>query len=578
VKVKFNFGAQPGVTTAPGYESLEKTPVEKLVPGLARSVDKKECEVLMLIGLPLSGKTEWSKKYVADHPEKQFTVLGIDYIFQRMKIWLLPDTTDASIHRGKKEKIQRAVHRMDSFSGNLFGAVLNFVTKSPPRNYILDSTNLAPEARERKLELFEGYGKKTAIVFVVPGAKLDSRAKAVKRTIAGVSLRLGITPSQKGRFSLPEEVDVKYIEVPKLDLPEPEPEPEPEKESKDEKIKEENIISDDVANLSNPFKEAPPATESVKEEKQTTDISKNEESKEEGGEGVKKEEEEKPQEKDIVMSQDQPKDLEKSNSEDTASTTEPTKSDEATPIEAESTKVEEKSEESVKVEGKSDETTKAEETATKEDGEKEKEKEKEEEKKEEVKPKKKLFDEICLVGVTKEEALKIVEEYHSEAKKFEEEQAKSRRARGRQTRPRSGGGSGRLREPARRVVNSGGNRRNYTPYSREQPRRDDRHDNRDRRYDNRGGDRRNSDTQNKRRYSDSSSRDGSKRPRYDDYTARVVPALYPLPYPTPQYPPTYVYPYPSPVQYKPSSSSAGYYRPSSTSSQSRHSSSSSRRY
>jgi len=77
-KVKFNFGAQPAVTPVPqGYEFIEKAPKDSLVAGLTGSTDKKDYEVVVPIGLPLSGKTEWVNKWVADHPEKHYTVLGV---------------------------------------------------------------------------------------------------------------------------------------------------------------------------------------------------------------------------------------------------------------------------------------------------------------------------------------------------------------------------------------------------------------------------------------------------------------------------------------------------------------------
>jgi len=151
-----------------------------------------------------------------------------------MKTWTLAELTEESSR--KKEAI---AHRINGMTTALYNVITNqFTKKALPRNYILDGTNLSDEGRRQKLENFEGYGTKIAACFVVPGSLLDSRSKAVKRTIAGVTLdNLGATYGQKGRFDLPEEVDAKIVELPALDLPEPVPPPE---EPKKEEIKEEN--------------------------------------------------------------------------------------------------------------------------------------------------------------------------------------------------------------------------------------------------------------------------------------------------------------------------------------------------
>jgi len=160
---------------------------------------------------------------------------------------------------------------------------------------------------------------------------------------------------------------------------------------------------------------------------------------------------------------------------------------------------------------------------------------KEEEKKKE--PKKKLFDEIWFIGTTKEEALKTVEDYKAEAKKYEDEN-KGKGGRG------GRGGRGRLRDGRGRGRGGfrsygGGYDRRYNPQERS------RVDNK-RSYDSR------QDTS-KRRYSDTGS-SYVKRRRFDDYP-RVVQPVYPVGYTPPYPPPPYVYPYPVP-SYKPTSGSS----------------------
>ncbi|MQL80124.1 hypothetical protein Taro_012543 [Colocasia esculenta] len=46
----------------------------------------KECEVMMMVGLPASGKTRWAEKWVKDHPEKRYVLLGINLALEHMKV------------------------------------------------------------------------------------------------------------------------------------------------------------------------------------------------------------------------------------------------------------------------------------------------------------------------------------------------------------------------------------------------------------------------------------------------------------------------------------------------------------
>lgn len=40
----------------------------------------------MMCGLPGSGKTYWSTKYVSEHPEKRFNILGTNSLVEKMKV------------------------------------------------------------------------------------------------------------------------------------------------------------------------------------------------------------------------------------------------------------------------------------------------------------------------------------------------------------------------------------------------------------------------------------------------------------------------------------------------------------
>lgn len=59
---------------------------ENVVAGPVRPESRKECEVVLMIGLPGSGKTTWAQKWVAEHPEKKYNVLGATALIERMKV------------------------------------------------------------------------------------------------------------------------------------------------------------------------------------------------------------------------------------------------------------------------------------------------------------------------------------------------------------------------------------------------------------------------------------------------------------------------------------------------------------
>lgn len=54
------------------------------------SSDISDCEVMMMVGLPTSGKTTWAEKWAEEYPEKRFVLLGRNLILDEMKVPIFP--------------------------------------------------------------------------------------------------------------------------------------------------------------------------------------------------------------------------------------------------------------------------------------------------------------------------------------------------------------------------------------------------------------------------------------------------------------------------------------------------------
>ncbi|KAG4977931.1 hypothetical protein JHK86_037405 [Glycine max] len=111
----------------------------------------------MMVGLPASGKTTWAEKWVKDHPEKRYVLLGTNSILDQMKVpgllW----------RNNYGERFDLLMDRATRIFNVLLSRAANI-----PRNYIIDQTNVYKSARKPKLEPFADYQKFAVVVFPKP--------------------------------------------------------------------------------------------------------------------------------------------------------------------------------------------------------------------------------------------------------------------------------------------------------------------------------------------------------------------------------------------------------------------------
>ncbi|XP_030375113.1 heterogeneous nuclear ribonucleoprotein U-like protein 1 isoform X2 [Scaptodrosophila lebanonensis] len=111
----------------PGYVLIALVPVEQLIAGPQRAESRKECEVILLVGLPGAGKTHWTQKHVAENAEKRYEIIGPDAIIAKMTI---DGASRKTVHKGRWDKVYEIC--LNSLGG------LEDIAMKRRRNFILD--------------------------------------------------------------------------------------------------------------------------------------------------------------------------------------------------------------------------------------------------------------------------------------------------------------------------------------------------------------------------------------------------------------------------------------------------------
>ncbi|CAH1998728.1 unnamed protein product [Acanthoscelides obtectus] len=153
-----------------GHQFLTK--IEEKIPGPARPDNRSDCEVIMMCGLPASGKSHWVKEHLSSSADKSYTVISNDSLLERMKV---SGVDLKSEYRGRwpymLDKLQKALSR------------LHWMASQRRRNYILDQTNVYPSAQRRKLQPFEGFKRKAVVI--VLGDEEQARRQALQEAAVG---------------------------------------------------------------------------------------------------------------------------------------------------------------------------------------------------------------------------------------------------------------------------------------------------------------------------------------------------------------------------------------------------------
>ncbi|XP_029470703.1 heterogeneous nuclear ribonucleoprotein U-like protein 2 [Rhinatrema bivittatum] len=208
--IELNFGQKeaPFFPSPEDFTFIHSAPVEDLVRTPLPPKTAEECEVILMVGLPGTGKTHWAQNHNLENPEKRYNVLGTDAIIQQMQTKGL-------------EAAEMDPQRQDVLTQEATRCLIRLapVASRTKRNFIIDQCTVYNSAQRRKLLPFKGFSRKAVVL--VPNEEEWKRRLELRKEADGEDVPESVVLEMKVNFSLPQKCEyldeVLYPELSKED-------------------------------------------------------------------------------------------------------------------------------------------------------------------------------------------------------------------------------------------------------------------------------------------------------------------------------------------------------------------------
>ncbi|KYO17696.1 heterogeneous nuclear ribonucleoprotein U-like protein 2 [Alligator mississippiensis] len=194
--VELNFGQkeEPFFPAPEDYVFIHAVPVEDRVRTPLPPKTIEECEVLLMVGLPGSGKTLWAQKHTEENQEKRYNILGTETVLYQMR------TKGVEVEemdpKSRDLLIQQAAQCLSK---------LVQIAPRAKRNFILDQCNVYNSGQRRKLLTFKGFSRK--VIVIVPNEEDWKKRLELRKEVEGEDVPESVMLEMKANFSLPEKND-----------------------------------------------------------------------------------------------------------------------------------------------------------------------------------------------------------------------------------------------------------------------------------------------------------------------------------------------------------------------------------
>lgn len=198
--VELNFGQkeEPFFPVPEDYVFIHAVPVEDRVRTPLPPKTTEECEVLLMVGLPGCGKTQWALKHTQENRDKRYNILGTDTVLYQMRT-KGPEPEEALDTKSRDLLTQQAARCVSK---------LVQIAPRTKRNFILDQCNVYNSGQRRKLLNFKGFSRK--VIVLVPNEENWKERLELRKVAEGDDVPESVILEMKANFSLPEKCD--YID------------------------------------------------------------------------------------------------------------------------------------------------------------------------------------------------------------------------------------------------------------------------------------------------------------------------------------------------------------------------------